>query len=476
MTTININSDNYNYKGVIVENFKLRPYQADFMDCATKFCALVAGVGTGKSLALILKAVKFSLDTPGNLGLIIRKEYTDLKDSTMKDFTKYTGIPVPSSKDVIFPNGSVLMFRHGSELNVLKNINLGFVGVEQAEEFETDEQFIFLRDRLRRKEPKIVQLFLIANANGHNWIWKKFIDKPPSDEYSCFQACTFDNAENLRPDFIRDLKSMEQEAPNHYKRYVMNSHDDIECWDQLLTVQNIQSACNLNLKEFPEGGSILGIDVARFGDDRTAFVIIKKCINDKWKMALLRTYKHSETTDNNLMATVGRAVDIIKLYKPTYTVIDDIGLGGGVVDRLIELNHEIIRYIANATPISYVDEIVYRYKKDVDFFKLQSMILDGVLELLDDDALKDDLSNVRFSYTGGSNKKFIVSKSDLKKRGIRSPDIADALTMAISCIPRITEDNLYNKSTGKYFDGYKNNEIKKQLIKEAEEIANLRGY
>jgi len=33
------------------------------------------------------------------------------------------------------------MFRHASELAVLKNINLSIFGIEQAEEFETDEQF-----------------------------------------------------------------------------------------------------------------------------------------------------------------------------------------------------------------------------------------------------------------------------------------------------------------------------------------------
>ena len=138
----------------------LKPFQYDFVFSEERFPALIAGIGTGKTYMLLLKIWNFLSNHPNCLGLICRKEYTDLHDSTMKDFTRYFGVTADSNKEFKFPNGSVLMFRHAAEVEVLKNINLSIFGIEQAEEFETDEQFIFLRDRLRNPNAGIVEFFV----------------------------------------------------------------------------------------------------------------------------------------------------------------------------------------------------------------------------------------------------------------------------------------------------------------------------
>jgi len=204
------------------------PFQSGFIESKARYPAFVAGWGTGKTMCAIAKGLELSVRYPGNLGLIARKKFTDLRDSTMKDFERYTGMHVPqSTKEVTIPGtNSVIMFRHAEELSGLQNVNLGWYYLEQAEEFDTDEQFQMLRGRLRR-EGCFRQGMIIANKNGHNWVWKIW-EKDRKPGYEFFEANSFDNIDNLPADFIDDLRKMERESPRKFKRYVMNSSDEYD--------------------------------------------------------------------------------------------------------------------------------------------------------------------------------------------------------------------------------------------------------
>ena len=123
------------------------PFQSKFVYSTKRYPALVAGIGTGKTYMLLLKIWSFCQENSNSLSLIVRKEFTDLRDSTIKDFERYFEVKISSDKNCKFPNGSVIMFRHASEIAVLKNINLSIFGLEQAEEFEDDSTFTIILDR-----------------------------------------------------------------------------------------------------------------------------------------------------------------------------------------------------------------------------------------------------------------------------------------------------------------------------------------
>ena len=234
-----------------VKNIKTKRFQWDFLCSLNRFPSMVAGWGTGKTMWALHKGIILSKFYRNNLGLIVRNKFTDLRDSTMKDFTRYTGLPVPQGTKEAKIGSSVVLFRHAKELSGLQNINIGWAYIEQAEEFPTDTQFSLLRGRLRRdlewdeenfpilesnpmydvfcrmRDNPLRQIMVIANAGGHNWVWKKFI-KSPQEGYSCIQATSFDNKDNLPADFIDDLARMELDSPAKYSQYVMNCHDEID--------------------------------------------------------------------------------------------------------------------------------------------------------------------------------------------------------------------------------------------------------
>lgn len=233
--------------------FNMLPYQWDFYTATNRFPGAIAGWGSGKTTLALLKVDLLSRFYKNNLILIVRKKFTDLRDSTMKDFTKWTGKHIPQgTKEAKYANGSTILFRHAKELSGLQNVNLGGAYIEQAEEFPTDTQFQLLRGRMRRelqvdedywgelvkrkaiypflqemKDNPLRQMMPIANAHGHNWMWKMF-KKSPQEGYSCMEATSFDNETNLPKDFIDDLRRMENDSPAKYKQYVMNCHDEVD--------------------------------------------------------------------------------------------------------------------------------------------------------------------------------------------------------------------------------------------------------
>lgn len=205
--------------------FELKTPQIKFVGSAEQFPAYVGGVGTGKSTSLISKALFHSQETEGNLGVIVRRQFTDLRNSTIKDFESYTSLKVnESTHECKLPNGSVILFVHGDVLDTLKNINCGWFAMEQAEEFPDDTAFQFLKMRLRRKVDFRTG-FVIANANGHNWIWRIWKKDGAPKNHELIEATTLDFADIHAPDYIENLKTLPDKL---YRRYVLNSWEEAE--------------------------------------------------------------------------------------------------------------------------------------------------------------------------------------------------------------------------------------------------------
>lgn len=276
----------------ITQHFKLKPFQDDFIYSPAPYPAFIAGWAVGKSMCLIFRAMLYSENVPGNLGVIFRKQKRDLEDSTMLDFEKYTGLKINNeSADVVLPNKSRIMFRHIEELSGSKqrkgeniqNMNLGWFGIEQGEELPTDNEFFFLFGRLRRVgEPtdyfKSLGLpprsgFIIGNVYGDNWIkkqWKVNEDK----DFELTEATTYDNKENLPKDYLDGLEILKKRKPEIYNRYVMNDWSaDIEA----KVFHGIDKCiAGLLMKPVAEYHYVGGSDLAKKQDWFTVFIICRQ--------------------------------------------------------------------------------------------------------------------------------------------------------------------------------------------------------
>lgn len=168
------------------------------------------------------------------------------------------------------------------------------------------------------------------------------------------------------------------------------------------------------------GPLVLGVDPARFGDDRTAFA---------WRRGR-HNMRIMAKQGLDTMQVAGRVANIIKTDKPVRVFIDSIGIGAGVVDRLHEMGYRETVVGVNASR-SPDDPERYRNKRAECMGRLRDWLDTDVVRIVDHDALQADLLQTGYSYDSAGRIK-LESKEDIRKRGGSSPDVADALALTFA--------------------------------------------
>jgi hypothetical protein len=161
---------------------------------------------------------------------------------------------------------------------------------------------------------------------------------------------------------------------------------------------------------------ILGVDPARFGDDRS--VIIRR--------QGLQAFNPKVYTKIDNMSLVGMVTQEIEDFKPDAVFID-AGRGEGVIDRLRQLGHKVIEINFGGTPnqpITYSNRRVEMW----DLMK-EWMEQGGAIPNMPD--LKADLVVPTYDFDA-SNRMRLESKEKIKERLGKSPDIADALALTFA--------------------------------------------
>ncbi len=163
-----------------------------------------------------------------------------------------------------------------------------------------------------------------------------------------------------------------------------------------------------------DGVKSVAVDVARFGDDQTVI-----SLKHGRKIMPLKKYRELSTTD-----TAAYVAEIISDFKPDAVFIDGGGVGGGVVDRLRQMGFDVfdINFGSKAT-----DDVKYGNKR-AEMYGLARDAIKAGLDLPDDIELADELGSIEYGF---NNKQQIMleRKEDMKKRGLSSPDCADALVL-----------------------------------------------
>lgn len=182
---------------------------------------------------------------------------------------------------------------------------------------------------------------------------------------------------------------------------------------------------------------IIGVDVARFGDDSS--VIYPRLGMDARSFAPTTQkgiYKGLDTVQ-----LAGKVKETISEFKSrgkncTALFVDGGGIGGGVVDQLRHAGYGPIEIQFGGKP---VDDKVYRFKVDEMWGGLREALA-GRLAIPPETEetgaiLKEQLTQREFSYTLLGNKINLESKKDMKERlggEYSSPDEADALALTFA--------------------------------------------
>lgn len=163
---------------------------------------------------------------------------------------------------------------------------------------------------------------------------------------------------------------------------------------------------------------VLGVDVARFGDDQS--VIVRRQGRKVWP---LRKFRGMDT-----MALANAVVEEIRAFAPAATFVDGIGVGAGVVDRLRQLGYNVIDVQSGARAN---DGVLYRNKRAEMWGNMRVWLQEDGPDLPDDRDLESALTGLEYGYTVGGQIQ-LESKQDAKARGLASPDEADAIAMTFA--------------------------------------------
>ncbi len=205
--------------------------------------------------------------------------------------------------------------------------------------------------------------------------------------------------------------------------------------DTLISLKSIEQAIQRNFDYGHDEEPVMGLDVARFGNDQTVAIVRRGP-----KVIDLVAHRKAD-----LMHTTGRAIEIAQSHGVKNIFVDDIGLGGGVVDRINELrkNGEIRNLQAvgvNGAKKSYEPEKFPNIRTQM-FHGLRQRFIDGEISIPNDSELISQLASITYRYSS-NNKLQIETKQQIRDAGRQSPDKADALTLAF-CAPKPPEPRIW---------------------------------
>lgn len=175
------------------------------------------------------------------------------------------------------------------------------------------------------------------------------------------------------------------------------------------------------------GPLVLGVDPADKGPDRTAIVFRRGRM-----VTRILTYRNRST-----MEVAGIVAQLIAEHHPAAVFIDAIGIGAGIADRLREQGHRIHAVHSGTAAL---DSKVYANKRAELWGRMRDWLQQPPVRMPNDPALISDLSAPSYRYDS-SGRLLIEKKDDMRARGIRSPDIADALALTFAEFIAMSPEN-----------------------------------
>lgn len=186
---------------------------------------------------------------------------------------------------------------------------------------------------------------------------------------------------------------------------------------------------------------VIGVDVARFGDDQSVIYVRQG----------LQTHDVSTFRSIDTMQLVNHVVLTARQWSPKTIFVDEVGVGAGVVDRLKQLGYDMVIGV-NGGSSSTSGEF---FNLRAETWSLMRDWLGAGGAIPDLKEFKSELIGIEYGFDGKGRLQ-LEKKEDMKKRGLASPDIADALSMTFSMPialdhPQVTLNQAqrdWNKITG----------------------------
>jgi len=354
-----------------------------------------------------------------------RKQAVDFRMTTLETWKRF--IPVGSyqlreqSREIVI-HGAVKVLYGGldarEDIEKFNSAEFSFFFVDQAEETTLDD-VAALRSTLRLSvEDRFPSYKALFTANpAPCWLKDEFISSPkPGGAY--IRALPGDNPW-LPPEYIETLRRSFKHRPELLRAYIYGDWSSFEGMDRCIRSSWVEASSGREF--FPSVPvRLIVCDPARFGDDETCTYVM-----DDTQVVEEELYGQKDTMHTaNVLFTLSRKNHFCPV------VVDSIGVGSGIVDRLKEMGCFVIGINsagASSSPEKYYNLRAEMWHKAGEMFESSSVALRWT-----DPILRGQLTVPGYSYRGG--RILVEPKDNIKKRLSRSPDRGDAYVMGLHAL------------------------------------------
>jgi phage terminase large subunit len=386
----------------------------------SRYKVLVGGRSSGKSYSAAIHAMMSAREVELKI-LCLRQLQNSIRQSVytlIKDLVYTYGFQdefqFTISEIRHLRTGSIFKFmgisRNVDEVKSTEGIDI--VWIEEAHAM-TQEQWDVINPTIRKDNSEI---WIIFNPQHRtDYVFQNFVEHPLKN--SIVRHINYDENPFISATMhsvIAEAKEKDEEEYKHIYLGVPREGDD----RSLFAYSDIENAMNGDLSGVDQSGVYsIACDVARYGKD--------KSVTTERNGHLIHQLKEYSKYSTMEFATVINN-DYHRGQKPDAVIIDTIGVGAGVYDKLLQMG---VRGVIEGNASMKPEDIkVYQNKRAEMYFGLKHFVEKGG-KLPNDKDLKEELLALRYFYNQTSGKIQIISKDDLKEILGRSPDKSDSVAL-----------------------------------------------
>ena len=406
---------------IISFEYESRDWQAEALAAleAHRFGVIVAHRRAGKTevmcLRLLIAAMMTNREHPAPLFGYIAPFFNQAK-TVAWDRLKFYARGLPGLK--INESESTLTLWNGSAIRIFgadypdRLRGLGFDGVimDEVAQMKPDAWSAVVRPALSDRKGWAI---FIGTPKGQNLFYELYQDALADPEWY---------AEDFPADKTgviddEELAKLRREMGDDLFRQEYLCDFSADASGIFISFQSVDEAAKAEKPLVNTAPLVFGVDVARFGDDRSVLLMRRgRVVED------IQVWR-----ERDLMFTSSFVAESINRCKPQAVFVDVVGLGAGVVDRIRQLGHRVIGVNSGAKP-----------PHPEKFVNLKAEIWSRMRDWLEEGAvipnrqdLKNDLLAPTYDFDSAGRLK-IESKDEMKKRVKFSTDLADALALTFA--------------------------------------------
>lgn len=402
-------------------NYSPRLYMRGFHEDTRRFGVLVCHRRAGKTVAAINHLIRHILlcPLPQPRGAYIGPTFSQAKDiawSYIKQFTaSIPGVKYQESElRVDFPNGGRIRLYGSENVDRLRGLYFDMAIIDEYASMKSDIWEHVVRPGLSDRKGKA---FFLGTPKGKDQffdIWR--YAQKNSHEWFTLMLKASQTGILPRSELEDNLALMDKHT---YLREFECSFE-VPGDNQFISRLEVDAALSRSSHGF--GPMLLGVDVARFGDDRTVIIARNGDV-----IPYIGVWQNL-----NLMRTALQVSECIERFKPQMTFVDGIGVGAGVVDRLNSLGFSRIMDVNSGR--GALDRGRFANLRAEMWVRMRLWLREraGLKEMSEyTKELADDLTSLTYDFDK-RDRLTLESKDDLRSRGLPSPDLADALALTFA--------------------------------------------